>query len=799
MSTSSGLSKAKLSSLSGDIWRDLGDLLGMHGLQKLWWTGSKEVHSVLKRVLFRNLRGFLCRESYYTKIRHVPTGKVSTESMCLEIQAQKVEIGPHPTDHQSLKLRRLPHFYLSSIMVADRSIRSQIPLDLTMEELPQVPWLRCWSGIETMTLIRGDFDPSVRGSHAYPLNLELRLFDHTQVAKLLPDALPTTKVSSSADSSEAQPPSHLPSRFDHATKTFHVGFGMINALRLDLPVYPSQNFDLRAATNLTSFCVRLNKMRSYNALTGVVNFTFGPTIAHIGLHNLLNQDPDNFSIALVGIENLRSLELHRISYHKWFASTNQEELKSLESLTLRKCIFPDAWTACWPPCLKNLLLEDVYTSRLNYDTENAERARILDPLKLPLTLLSLRMLATIQPFGSGVPISVNVASWNSSAPMTGALGQSEPRMVVFLYLNEATLQGLPFPCTRLKTLQLFGDRAIEPLSLLPDSLTSLDLRRPGKGDLDVQLSRLSFTAGESLILLRAMSGHYRAFDRYFQNMPSLERILPNLQSVKLHHSHWSYFLPFDEVKEQLMSSADAPLSSLASRGPSYDLVEWLLMSIAHLLYAKLGDCYTAYAKTARLAPRWTAWTGETKWSAAIPLPPHITSLDVMCSPVAQPSLLTPVPHESYDKHHHARWHYTSSNYLLLQSFMPPLSWNLMDLSHIVRLQIFALSWEVSGADFRKLPSLRFLQTSTIPHSGNIEVLLAPALQELAIACPILDWMCREKLVIPQQTYAPDLKRLILLGKVSNELRQGLRAYFANLTSMALLSNTPYDNLTEVFP
>lgn len=794
MSASALRSKSRLSSLSGDIWRELGDLLGMHGLQKLWWTGSNDIRSTLKRVLFRDLRGILCRESYYKSIKHVPTGTIPTQSMCLEIQAQKITFGPHPRDTQSLKLRRLPQFYLCSVMVSDHAIRSQIPLNLSIDEIAQVPWLRCWSYIETATLVRGDFDPSVGGSHAYPFNISLAAsVDHSLLAKILPDALTTKSYSN-----ESLPNATLPSRFDFNNKTFYMSFGLLNSLRVDLPAFQAQNVDLTAATNLTSFCVRLAPSRSHPAATGVVTFTFGPNIAHIGLHSLLRYDPNSFTINLVGVENLHSLELNRISYSKWIDSTKPEDLKSLESLTLQKCVIPDAWSIHWPPCLKNLLLENVVTRSVSYHNSSAQRFRTLDPLKLPPTLLTLRLIATDSPILSRVPTADDIAAWNAQPPPAAGIIELN-RLFVCLFLTEITLQGLQLPCSRLQVLQVSTIGFVESLGLLPDTLTSFDAARVMARDSEsLQDSCGDFTFDESMALLRAKSANYRAFDQYAKANPSLERILPNLHSAKLNKANWTYLLPFEKVHRQLIRATAKPFAAswMPAIPGGYDLIEWLSMSISNLFATQGRQLRT-------LDPKWEAWNRTTQWRIAFPLPSHIVSLVIHHRAYPERCILTPLEHADSTEHRAVWSEFRDPYQSLVLSFIPLIAWNWMPLDHIVHLHLCGYVWDQISTDLRKAPCLRFLQVGTLPADGNIERFLAPLLQELVITASLQNWNNEERLTLPQEpSLSPGLKRLALRGKVSDGLKTRICDYFKNLTSLATLSNLPTDDdyaTTELLP
>lgn len=738
---------------STDFWRYIGDVVGMHGLQKLWQTGSKPLQAALKRVLFGSLRGFLCKESVYKQRGDIPPRRVPTASMCLELQAQEVVIGPWPKD-SALKVRRLAQFYLASFMVTAPSMRASIPLDVDIRALESISWLRCWQPLTSVTLLRGEFDPSVLGSHAFPISLSLGPCSFEHLHYCLPHAPPTQKQIDAAMELKGDEADYV--RYRMPGRPFidlHLNPSSLHSLQLDVfYTHTYIHLDLRAAFNLRSITAILTKAPASAQTSKVAGYcvltiSAGSDLTHIYAGNNTTQlYAHSIWLEIKGdASSLRSLELRKMSWLETWNKDTAGHLKNLEALKMVQCPILDAWSVQWPPLLKRLTLEESFCDQNIIATQDLARTTLLNPAHLPRTLESL-IITSPHAFQSPIlksdpnfvpwdpQINVIPTSFNSHAshptPYTHPIG-------LLIYKN--ILQDADFPCDRLHTLHLRSAGDVESINLLPSSLVVLNLQRTAKEE----MKRIDMSLDEAAVLLRTMSNRPALFDKLAYSA-HLSETHANLRKVYLNNCIWTYWRPVPLAKRQ-RTVAEAERLGLqlpASQLPEIDLVEWLLNSIGDIIY--ISDRAGAYGgrHATSLIHRWKHSLAKRalEWTLTPLLPDDMTELSI------KHGFGPPCPPDPFQNPHNAggtrvAWDPRGpSGYLysaIFSSFREQaFEWKTFNMSNLVRLELFGMpAGKEIGFDIQRLPSLRQLCMTgfgSAPLQRDLASVITPTLEELVL-------------------------------------------------------------------
>lgn len=720
----------RLGELPGDFWRDIGDLVGMHGLQKLWWTGSSALHNSLRRVLFRSLRGFLHKESVYKRNGHLPPQRIPDNSMCLHLQAQEVVVGPWPTASDNTKKRCLPQFFLASVMVASRSIRPAILehvgseiAEEDLDGLKSIPWLYLWARLKSLTLVAGsNFDPDVFGSHASALAVEMAYCPFVELLQSLP------------------------------LMSLENGFGGLERLSIQLPPTTTstlERIDISTAPSLVHFRLSFAKKSSF-FFTTAFTVKIGPGLAHLSVHHTSPASSDIRKLTIEGSSTLRSLHLVTVDWPTLWDPNRPSAFASLESLNLESIDIPDAWSAQWPPHLKNLVLHDVRAETRYYlyrEVENDDvsaamgrRIQVLNPQNLPRALESLTVssLVTVNPF---VPDPEEFESCVRRYPLLpnprdGAF-QSHP---IRLFLHESILPNGVLPCPKLKSLTILSGGTIWSMDFLPETLTSLKLWS-GTGRLSevppVDLGLIGLSMDQHVVLMRAMSNRTAFFDQLESSAP-LADYFPNLRSVVLKHALWTHFIPLERLERLEGANSWGPVVPPGVK--ITDLVLLFLLSAGELLYVPepadaSADELRIHCR--RLTPRWKNWTSAMSWSIAS-LPTGIDSLMISCD--SQTRLRGRTSHITGSGTFMAVWdpgaHRNYAGVLKPFAQVP-----LETINHnLVRLDLVGVrSFDLNELNLvKQTPSLRYLSITGFPYLAPVSRLLVPTLMEIELLIPFLD-------------------------------------------------------------
>lgn len=746
------------------VWRDLGDLIGMHGLQKLWWTGSRAIHGTMKRVLFRSLRGTLYKEATYKTMGSTPSNELPTQSMCLELQAQEVIVSPWPADPSALKLRRLSQYYLASVLVTSRSIRPSIPLNIPVKDLVDVKWLCGWHRIAQLTLVAGEFNPSILGSHAAPLRLVMDVCEAIEMMSNLPNEVSASQISTP---------------FWHFVSCSHLA-----SLSLSLPL-PNINIplqlNLRQSPNLTSFTLRLaptakKYFGSIYSTQPTVRLVLGPGLTHLTVHNDLTNFVNKIKLELEAERSqLLSLELSMM----YLPDPLNEVYASLESLKLVKCYLLDCWSQIWHPKLRHLVLTDCFTISSIGTTTHRQRS-LINPLRLPSSLESLEVTSQRLVHFTG-PHSVDAFSDVTVTPPDGyetlQPSQGDP---IGIYITEETLQGSSFPCTKLQRLRLDSGASIASLLLLPASLVALNVQQPLRADRTLR----HFSLDEHRVLLRAMSSRASMLNQR-EPYASLSHILPNLASVKVTVGIWTYFMPLDSP---IGSSETVPQEAGERR--HIDITRWLLRSIGDLLYVRddsTEEGVGTRVHSRRLAGQWRIWKVANKWTASLSLPPGVTEF---CANFGKssPTTLQFALKLAESKGHRAIWDSVAYSFYaeILKSWRDdPFEWCSLP-EHLEHIELRGLTQELCAhCDFRRFPSLRYLLLAAqddFQFCLAAEQIFVPTLIELVLLFEFKD----DTIFAMRHANSPALRRLVISYSGTDSFYRSVRAACPAIESVEIV-------------
>lgn len=168
--------KLTLCDLPADVWREIGELVSLQGIQDLWRTGSRQLRMSLKRVVFRTLRGSLrltTQELLYR--RSFSVRKLKREfGLCFELQTDELVLLRPPLKRNAFNSYARAStaevtaslYFLASHMLMDREKRDNKFNHVSFERLLSIPWLCFSEQFLQLSLVRNPQDDGELGSHA---------------------------------------------------------------------------------------------------------------------------------------------------------------------------------------------------------------------------------------------------------------------------------------------------------------------------------------------------------------------------------------------------------------------------------------------------------------------------------------------------------------------------------------------------------------------------------------------------------------------------------------------------------
>ena len=664
----------RLYDLSGDAWRLIGDFIGLLGLQRLRETGSRALRLTLSRVIFRTLRGSLLPDDRgVSTLRDVALRM----GLCLELQAEEVE---YSLSTENLILPSLHgtsvYHYLIALLFTPPSARSAC-LDLDMNELKAIPWIRLLNYFQRISLRRKTplrsisaltsalsdapigpsqdiVAPSVIDSRTVVVTLSSFSYDSEDLLSLLEGVsfLSGSQISTWSHLSDA--------RF--APVSFFSTLPLLETLVLDILEFSGErHFDLSSASSLKSFKICLMPNSSRDVPRNSVSITCSQhltAIIAIYCPTANSQTIRPLELHIKGTSNLRSLTascLHWGAFwriHRSALSDSLEELDLIES-----CLGEDAWNVDWPPKLKKLRLVDAWSDHTFVDSfswhqahegmeEGNRKVYCLDPLALPSTLEYLEyrrtwaaLHTTLPPIESNLEHGV-VKTWRidterffvekRSKQMANFMPVLKPLdgLLVELSICYATLDYQILPCPNLKVL-LLANGVVDDLNLLPPSLTALTITGDLKGrptySKPKQCFELLFPRARKL--LQGSNSTNQADS--FSLLPELRSCEITLGSQKM----WPFLLPLNQVEDIL---SDLQSSSVVhGERKTIDLAHWLLRSICVVIGLPAGfDTDTSLSAYERAKTFHIYWDSaltpsddrDYYWIPTLDLPSQISSI-----------------------------------------------------------------------------------------------------------------------------------------------------------------------------
>lgn len=349
-----------LKDLSPDIWRDLGERVGLAPLLRLWLCGNKELALSIQRVYYRRL---------HLSFHHLLWSQCADMeelarklSICLQFQADEITLF-----HAAPEL-----LYMAAHIVSPRQSRTSLSNlyafqghRLDREQLEAVPWLRFWESTYKLVLMRAQsFTTGIcLGDFATPKSICLHR--HRSVLGKLQDTL------DGEFDFRFQLPLPLPGLQD---VRFNTAFISYTAL-LDLNSLPPT-----VRTCSVTFSVESRR-------TTRLQVSNSATLSKLIIRNLKSEFTvhNRYYPVTVVTDRLDKLKTLSATGVLWanFVQTHAPEIASnLTHLSLSHCSLGyNAWALVWPSHLLSLSIIECTTGPAFY--------RLLDPLKLPLYLESL--------------------------------------------------------------------------------------------------------------------------------------------------------------------------------------------------------------------------------------------------------------------------------------------------------------------------------------------------------------------------------------------------------------------------
>ena len=354
-----GTHPTTIKDLSPDIWRDLGERVGLAPLMRLWLCGSKDLALSIQRVYYRRLH-----LSFHNLLWSdcADMAELARKlSICLQFQSAEITLF-----HAAPEL-----LYMAAQVLTPRGSRDSLTnlyefqgRALDRNQLEAIPWLRFWESTYKLVLMRAaSFQTGVcLGDFATPKSICLHRHRFSE-----------SPMQTEADDFDFrfQLPMPLPGLED---VRFNTAFISCKAL-LDLNSLPptvracSVTFSVesRRATQLRiSPSSTLNKLVIRN-----LKSEFSATTRYYPV-----------TVKTDRLDKLKSLSATGVLWAQYIQSHSPELATSMTQLRLHHCCLGlNAWVISWPPRLISLSIIECMAGPTIY--------RLLDPLKLPLYLESL--------------------------------------------------------------------------------------------------------------------------------------------------------------------------------------------------------------------------------------------------------------------------------------------------------------------------------------------------------------------------------------------------------------------------
>lgn len=447
---------------SSDIWRIIGELIGLQSIHRLLLTGNSSLSICLQRVRFTHLLcdylpNTICQIKNPSQLRQklIIFEKIHSESLELRCPSMTPTL-----------------LYLAGMAVVERSKRSFINYSLNSSQIKSLPWIKNWRETISVVLVTNGSDADISKGHFASLK-ELAL----NICPTLPDLVKRTH---SSDISWSHYLFDLPAhRFSFPTPKLLRGLDKLESLHIMSSVlYGDWHFDFTAVPSLSSF--RLTFVNSsFSSCRSSVTISGGSNLTTLGVFNAEQVPTDliGFRLDTSAVPNIRHLELSRSLWYQYWRIQKPQLERTLEVLCLDGCVLgDDAWNLDFPPHLRYLSLNNCFISfepHYNYEyllmipdhlQEHLEnRIYTLNPSRLPQGLRSLIITET-EENETFNPNLLDIESWNAMDDYTNPPPKRLDWTVISrntthikldpirFCFNDATLQGTILMCniTRLR-------------------------------------------------------------------------------------------------------------------------------------------------------------------------------------------------------------------------------------------------------------------------------------------------------------------------------------------------------------
>ena len=349
-----------LKDLSPDIWRSIGERVGLAPLLRLWLCGCKDLALSVQRVYYRRLylsfHNLLWSEcSDMAELAH-------KLSICLQFQADEITFY-----HAAPEL-----LYMAAHILLPRQSRTSLAnlykfegRQLDRAQLESIPWLRLWKSTYKLILVRArSFDTgSCLGDFAMPKSICVH--KHRSALAISRDDM---------------------------DPTFDFGFQLpITLTGLEEIRYNTAFLQCTTQLDLTSLPSSVKSCSVTfsidSRLTTRLMVSASSTLHKLVIRNLKSEFTPHDSYYPVTVRTERLAQLKKffatgVLWSQYIRDHNPENATCLTDIRLRHCsLGNNAWTLTWPPHLLFLSIVECIGGTGLY--------RLLDPLKLPLYLETL--------------------------------------------------------------------------------------------------------------------------------------------------------------------------------------------------------------------------------------------------------------------------------------------------------------------------------------------------------------------------------------------------------------------------
>lgn len=349
--------------VSDDIWQTLSEWIGMHGILRLWSAGSSTLTTALQRVVFRRL---VCNTIRTERLKAGTVGELRPFFLFFEkMRALELELVLQKPSPELL--------FLASRMVAKPSQRTEINYDIGKEELEAIPWMNRLENYHSVTFMNAS--PLLVDDTPLPFcSPSDGSFAQVSAATLLLGSGHTSRAVTRHCIRYERPDGEIALRYPFGTDlnfnaypTNLILSGLMTMREMHLveeTLLGEWKFDFTSLPNLVSFRFDFSSAvfkRFQNAITilGTENLT-----TLILNHRIRSQEAfDTFMLDTTGVPNIRHLELTHVVWSIYSRMHWSQLSTSLEYLHLSYCIIgDDAWNLRFPPNLKHLRLESIFTA-----------------------------------------------------------------------------------------------------------------------------------------------------------------------------------------------------------------------------------------------------------------------------------------------------------------------------------------------------------------------------------------------------------------------------------------------------